>query len=136
MSNINHKDIEKVFKTIDKALQNHCKWHDDLIRMLLCQLPLPESITCTDAHKKCEFGCWLYDEQNTHLLQMPAFKKIEKLHEIMHDGAREMSLNMKSNGKIFEDDYDYFTRNLLNFRDELTGLHERVSATMQQLKQA
>ena len=132
MKKISSKDIEQIYQTIEKALQMHTKWYEDLMRTLLCQLPLPESITDNAAHMKCDFGCWLYSEQNTYLHRIPAFSKIKKLHELMHGGARDMSLNMKENGMILEDDYDYFMRNALNFRNELTGFRDRVLATLEQ----
>ncbi|MCW9030399.1 MAG: CZB domain-containing protein [Gammaproteobacteria bacterium] len=134
MKNISQSDFERIKKTIDKALQMHTEWYDNLIRLLLCQLPLPESITEQDAHKRCDFGCWLYSDNNSHIRQLPSFTKIEKLHEIMHDGARDMSLNMKANGAVLEEDYKYFIRNLSGFRNELTSLRERVAATMGKIK--
>ena len=42
MKNISSKDIEQIYQTIEKALQMHTKWYEDLMRTLLCQLPLPE----------------------------------------------------------------------------------------------
>lgn len=135
MTSVSPKDIEKILKTIEKALHMHTKWYENLMRMLLCQLPLTESIIENDAHKKCDFGCWLYSDENAHIRRVPAFSKIEKLHELMHDGARDMSLNMKANGMVLEEDYDYFVRNAANFRNELTDFRERVSTTLGQIGQ-
>jgi diguanylate cyclase len=130
MSAAASEDIELILETIDKAFQLHKQWHEDLIRTLLCRLPVPPSVTAKDAHNHCEFGGWLYGERNSRLHDLPAFAKIDALHKAMHDAARELYLKMEVNGKVLEEDYDYYIRKLDQFRDELTEFRQRVLATL------
>lgn len=130
MSNVAPEDIEQILETIDKALLMHTRWYEDLMRTLLCRLPVPLSITAKDAHNRCDFGCWLYGERNSRLHVLPAFTKIDALHKTMHDSARELSLKMEANGKAPEEDYDYFLRNVTQFRNELNDFRQRVLATL------
>lgn len=134
MNNLSHEDSKRILETIDNAFLVHTKWFEDLTRMLLCKLPLRDSYVAKDAHKKCEFGCWLYSSKNRRLRDLPAFVKIEELHEKMHDSAKEMCLKMKATGMIREEDYDYFIRNMTAFRNELAEFRQRVSVTMDQVQ--
>lgn len=133
MVGVSPEEIEQILETIDKALLMHNQWYEDLVRILLCKLPMPPSMVAKDAHNQCYFGCWLYGDQNARLHELPAFAKIVELHKDMHDNARELSLKMEANGMVREEEYDSFMRSLSRFRDELTLFRQRVLVTLNQV---
>lgn len=130
MSSVSAEEIEQILGTIEKALQMHTKWYEDLVRRLLCKLPLPDSVVAKNAHQHCDFGCWFYGNINERSHGLPAFAEIGELHKIMHDSARELYLKMKATGMVHEDDYDYFTRNVSRFKGELAEFRQRVLNTL------
>ena len=130
MSGLSTEDLEKIVKVVDEALLNHAKWYDDLLRRLLCHLPLSESMVAKDAHRRCAFGTWFYGMGKDRAKDLPSFKKIGELHELMHNSAREVCAKNLATGYVKEVDYDAFVQDLANFRIELNQFKSRVSKTL------
>ena len=127
MASISSVDIQNINHQIDQALANHRKWHDDLIRRLLCRLPLPDSVMAQAAYRHCEFGTWFYGMGKKQVENLPAFILIGSLHKLMHISAREICQKVKATGYVQEADYDYFFRSLTLFRQELNTLKHKVA---------
>lgn len=130
MKAITTAEFEKILKIVEDALKNHSNWHDDLLRRLLCRMPLPESMVARDAHHHCAFGSWFYGMGKTHVETLPAFKKIGELHKTMHNSAREVCQKVKATGYVPDVDYDLFERDLQHFRNELNSFKNRVVQTL------
>ena len=128
--------MEMILETVDKALEMHTLWYENLVRTLLCNLPLPGSVLAKDAHHKCDFGCWFYSNKNFHFHELPSFTQIGELHKTMHDSARTLCLKKEATGMAPEVDYDAFVTNLVRFRSELNTFRQRVFDTLSNLKQA
>lgn len=133
MINVTVEELEKVVSTIDEALGLHAKWRETLERSLACRLPPPEASMTEDAHLKCAFGHWFYSKGNAHLRNLPAFIKIGKLHQAMHDSARTLCIKSKALGSVSVDDYDLFLGELSTFKEELLSLQRRVSYTLKNI---
>lgn len=133
MSEVSRQDLEKILQVIDKALAMHMQWHEDLIRNIICKLPLPDSVIKVDAHQHCDFGCWFYHQNNAHLRELPSFQEMGNLHQAMHASAREICLKITATGLVTENDYDHFIRNLARFRDCLRDLQDRSRKTLANL---
>lgn len=130
MNGVLAEDVEQILATIEKALKMHTTWYEDLVRRLLCKLPLPDSVIAVNAHQCCDFGCWFYGKMNEQSHNLPAFAEMGESHKVMHDSARDLCLKMKATGMVHEDDYDYFIRNVLRFSGELTAFRQRVLNTL------
>ena len=135
MSSVSAESINQILDVVNVALIAHTKWHEGLIRSLLCRTHMDESYIAKDAHHKCDFGCWFYAQNNSSFYGLPAASKIEESHKIMHDSARDMCLKTKANGITQAEDYDYFIRNLTCFKDELTSFRKRVLDTLESVSQ-
>ena len=130
LSSVSTEEMEQILGTIETALQMHTKWYEDLVRRLLCKLPLPDSMVAINSHQCCDFGRWFYGSINERSHNLPAFAEIGELHKTMHDSARDLCLKMKATGMVHEDDYDYFTRNVSRFKGELAEFRQRVLNTL------
>lgn len=64
MGAVSAEEIKKILVVIDKATQMHSEWYEDLMRRLLCKLPLPESEIGINAYHCCDFGRWFYGRIN------------------------------------------------------------------------
>ena len=131
MNTIATAEFEKILTVVEAALKNHTQWHDDLLRRLLCRMPLPESMVARDAHHHCAFGNWFYGMGKDHVENIPAFKKIGELHRTMHNSAREVCQKVKATGYVSEVDYYLFERDLQHLRNELNSFKNRVVQTLQ-----
>jgi diguanylate cyclase len=131
LSNISHEKIKQILEIIDLALKMHTEWYDRLIRNLICRTLMDESYIAKDAHHKCDFGCWFYNQNDSSFHKLPSAIKIGELHKVMHDSAREISLKMKVNGVVSEADYDYLVRNMALFKEELADFRQRVLDTLE-----
>ena len=131
MQSVSSKEFEKILSIVEEALLNHTKWHDDLVRRLLCRLPLPDSVMAKDACHHCAFGVWFYGMGDAYVGVLPAFKKIGELHMAMHDSAREVCQKIKVTGSAPELDYDTFRNNLLQFRQELDNFKSKIIYTLE-----
>lgn len=130
MSSVSSGELEKILDVVEAALSNHAQWYDDLMRRLLCRLPLPDTMIARDAHRQCAFGTWFYGMGETYVEELPAFKKIGEMHKAMHDNAREVSQIVKANGYATELEYDSFQRRLMQFRNELDNLRGKICRTL------
>ncbi|MES1997716.1 MAG: CZB domain-containing protein [Pseudomonadota bacterium] len=131
MSGVSSKELEKIFAVVDEASLNHTKWHDDLVRRLLCHLPLSESIVAKDAHHLCAFGTWFYGMGKDQVNALLAFKRIGELHQAMHNSAREVCIKSKATGFVPEVDYDAFVQDLALFRNEIVLFKSRIVKTLE-----
>lgn len=84
------KEIDEALSKLEQAIENHRVWYCQLHEGLLCNQPLNENITSPIAHTKCNFGCWYYENASEAIHASPDFRKIETVHKIMHDKAREL----------------------------------------------
>lgn len=133
MISVTSEELDRILATIEEALSLHDKWREGLLRTLVCKLPPTASDIAEDAHQRCDFGNWFYCKGNSHLRNLPAFKKIGELHQAMHQRAREVCLKVKGTGLVAEEDYDQYLGSVSQFREELVGLQHRVSYTLQNI---
>ncbi|MBI5041739.1 MAG: CZB domain-containing protein [Gammaproteobacteria bacterium] len=133
MQSVSSKEFEKILSIVDEALLNHTKWYDDLVRRLLCHLPLPDSVMAKDACHHCAFGVWFYGMGDAYVGKLPAFLRIGELHKAMHDSAREVCQKIKATGSAPEPDYDSFQNNMLQFRQELDSFKRKIVHTLESM---
>lgn len=134
MKNASSAELEKILAVVETALRNHSLWYDDLLRSLLCRMPMPETMVAQDAHHRCAFGVWFYGMGKEQVERLTAFKKIGELHKTMHDSARAVCQKVKATGYVSEVDYDQFVREIQHFRTELNSFRDRVVQTLEDKK--
>lgn len=134
MDSVTPDDILKISKTLDDALLHHRQWYDDVLRCLICHLPLSDDVIAIDAHHRCAFGTWFYGMGNKQVHELPAFKNIAQQHKAMHDCAREICLKFRAMGKIDKVEYDACTHTIEQFREELNSLIQSVFILSQEIK--
>lgn len=134
MASVSPEELEQVLAIIDKAIQMHVQWHQDLVRTMLCKLPLPDSVAAMDAYRHCAFGTWFYNKANARLHALPTFDRIGELHQIMHESARKMCVKVRATGLVAEHGYDDFVQRLGEFRGGLEEFRGRIRLTFRSVK--
>jgi diguanylate cyclase (GGDEF)-like protein len=133
MINVRVQELEAIADTLNRELQVHESWRDQIQRTLVCRLTPSPADLAEDAHCRCEFGKWFYSSQNAALRGLPIFKNIENLHKGMHDEARALCTIIKNNWVITPNEYDPFLRAMQQFRDELHLIRGRVFETLRKI---
>lgn len=133
MINVSVQDLEAILATVDRALEMHAQWREQLQRTLICKLPPREADMADDAHHHCAFGQWFYSPGNAHLRKLPAFKQIEELHETMHAHARELCIRVKGHWAITPKEYDPFIEQMSEFRNALLNMRHKVEETLHKI---
>lgn len=133
MISVTSEELERILATVEEALLLHDEWRENLLRSLVCKLPLDARYIAEDAHQRCAFGCWFYSKANAHFRGQSSFRNIGELHKAMHQCAREVCFKIKAVGIAPEEDYDQFLGSVSRFREELIGLQHKVSYTLQNI---
>jgi diguanylate cyclase (GGDEF)-like protein len=133
MINVTAQELETILTTIDKALTMHDDWREQLQRILACKLPPNETDMADDAHRQCAFGSWFYSSSNAHLRDLPSFKKIEEMHQVMHGRARALCIRLKGHWPVTPLEYDPYIDQVARFRAELIQLRQKVFETLHKI---
>jgi len=133
MINVTAQELEAILATIDKALAMHDAWREQIQRTLACRMPPREVDMADDAHQQCAFGHWFYSPSNGHLRNLPSFRKIEEMHQRMHDFGRELCIRLKGHWPITPKEYDPYIEQVSRFRSELLSLRQKVYETVHKI---
>lgn len=126
-STTTHQDSLRVLKDLDTGILNHMTWLKKLHRPLISdESPEPGDLA-EDAHCRCKFGRWYYQNSNhPELREAPVFQKIGELHQAMHEDARIL-LQRKMNGqKIRLEEYERFMDGAISFEWEVQSLQFEI----------
>jgi len=135
--------LQKSLEQLEQALHDHARWHDDLIRSIVCRLPCDPNDLDELAHRHCRFGRWYYEQAPVELREQPAFAAIEAEHKRLHQVAAQMLREAATGTPVSRAGYDdlvagcerlhleldslrHAIAGALRDRDALTGAHGRV----------
>jgi len=144
MHTISRLDIQEMLIHLDRAMDNHQRWYEAIVKVLVCRLSFDPSYAAEDAHRACEFGKWYYSKASLKLRERPGFVALEAEHERMHRMASRLLGEMVDGLPVRIDDYEAFAGSLANLRmqlqtlkrelehvlgdlDPLTGAYNRIS---------
>jgi len=135
--------LRKSLEQLDQAVHDHTRWHDNLIRSIVCHLPCDPNDLDEKAHRQCRFGQWYYEQAPVELWEQPAFAAIEAEHKRLHQVAAHMLREASTGMPVSRDGYDdlvagcerlhleldslrHAIAGSLRDRDALTGAHGRI----------
>jgi diguanylate cyclase len=135
--------LRRSLEQLDQAAHDHARWHDNLIRSIVCRLPCDPNDLDERAHRQCRFGRWYYEQAPVELWEQPAFAAIEAEHKRLHQVAARMLREAITGVPVSRAGYDdlvagrerlqleldslrHAIAGSLRERDALTGAHGRV----------
>ena len=83
-------DVQMAMEEVDRSLQEHHGWLDRIKRASLGGTALSTNDLADDAHRRCCFGRWLYDDSGLCLDVGLAIAPIEEDHMRVHGLARQI----------------------------------------------
>lgn len=114
-------------------MRRHNQWYDAIIRTLICRLPCNPDDMTPDAHRRCQFGRWYYEDASSALRQQPGFAAIEYEHERMHRLASRLLESLRNGNKVGTDDFDAFARTLEGLRMQVLTLRHDLNNALYSL---
>lgn len=125
MLDLSQVEIQALLLQVEQAIVHHERWHRELTRTLLCQLPCDSRDLADDAHRLCRFGQW-YDSDATHALRAnAAFIAAGTEHVRMHQMAARL-LRAWTSESFTPADYDVFAESLDRLRPKLVALEHEL----------
>jgi diguanylate cyclase len=130
MLKISKEEIQATLQQLDQALYNHEQWLAELNRRIICRLPYDDCDVAEDAHRKCRFGLWCYDNPPLALRDHPSFIAMAIEHHRMHQlGARLLFASAHEPSNLPKD-YDNFRNALDRLRLEIDTLKREIEDTL------
>lgn len=117
---------QAALQQLTHAEDTHQKWYRALIRGIVCHLPHDDRDVASDAHRRCRFGRWYYEEAPEELRAHPLFRALEAEHERMHRLTAQLLRASESKFAVPLGAYDAFSSAQESFRGKLTALKSDI----------
>lgn len=117
---------QQIIGELEHGIANHTQWLKNLHRTLLCKLPPNANDLQEDAHCRCNFGHWYYEQTHPWLDKRKIFISIGELHHTMHDRARAILNKTLSGQALDKADYDHFIDKSNKFNDQIRKLQFEI----------
>ena len=122
--------LRKSLEQLDQAVHDHARWHDNLIRSIVCRLPCDPNDLDEKAHRQCRFGQWYYEQAPVELWEQPAFVAIETEHKRLHQVAAHMLREATTGVPGSREDYDELVSGGERLRLELDSLQHAIAGSL------
>jgi len=130
MHKTSKEELQATLQQLDQALYNHEQWHSELTRTIICRLPYDTGDLEEDAHRRCRFGKWCYDNPPQALRDHPAFVALSIEHHRMHQlGARLLLASVHDPSRLPKD-YNSFRNALDRLRLEIDTLKREIEDSL------
>lgn len=120
-------NVLKTLQDLDTGIVHHTNWLKSLHRGLLCEdeSPDPKDLAA-DAHRRCRFGRWYYQEADPKLREEDEFTEIGELHRQMHDWARHLLQKEEGHQGIAAEEFDGFMDRAIGFKQAVRQFQYRI----------
>jgi len=126
MLNISQKILTKIIAQLDSAITYHEAWFKEISQTLVCRTAANAANLAQDAHHKCRFGKWYYNDAHPRLRKNPSFTAIEPLHEHMHQRAAYLLKQQQDGKEIQPSEYGDFSSALKQLRMQISALSSEL----------
>jgi diguanylate cyclase len=106
-------------RELDIAIAYHSDWLRQIHATLITDRPSSPADLDDDAHHRCEFGRWYYGDGMAQHRGESDFAEIERVHQAMHDAARQLLSHRVTGTPIDLAEYERFMDQTIHFRQEV-----------------
>lgn len=122
--------LQQALEELQEATRDHEEWHAGVMRTIVCRVPGDPGDLQDDAHRRCRFGKWYYEQAHQELWAQPAYAAIEVEHTRMHRLAARVLREAAANEPIPRDDYDELVAGSTRLKLELDSLRHEIQAAL------
>lgn len=130
MLNMDPVTLHAARAQLEQAANDHAEWHENLLREIVCGLPLSLNDQAEDAHLKCRFGRWYYERAPAELRGQPAFAAIGSVHERFHRAAARLLRAVAAHTPIVREDFEELLAGYRELRLELDRLRHEIESRL------
>jgi diguanylate cyclase (GGDEF)-like protein len=130
MWQMNPATLQATLEQLEHAAQDHVSWRDDIVRTIVCRLPCEPRELAADAHRRCRFGRWYYDQAPPELRADPVFQSMETEHRRAHAAAQLLLHDAARGAPIGCADYDAMVAVNASLRLELDSLRHEIQSAL------
>lgn len=132
MFELDNGTLQTVLQELEQAAAKNERWHDRIIRTLVCELPCEERELAGDAHRRCSFGRWWAGEASRPVRAHPAFAALDREHRLMHQAAARLLRAACAGARPRTQDYDEFVRRHEAMRQAMAAVRHEVEGALTQ----
>ncbi|MBF0613036.1 MAG: diguanylate cyclase [Magnetococcales bacterium] len=126
ISELSLEEIQTILDALERALRDHNQWLMAWHRSLICKIPPSANELQDNAHRRCNFGKWYYQQAHPVLKNFPVFVQMELVHATMHASAQALLIKSLQEDKLSIDEYDAF----LSYRNEFREMVNKLETTL------
>ena len=130
MLNMDPITLRTTLVQLEHATQDYVEWHSNLLREIVCGLPLDANDLAEDAHFNCLFGRWYYEQAPAELRGTPAFAAVGSEHERLHRIATRVLREVAADEAIVREDFEELLAGCTQLRRELDSLRHEIECTL------
>ncbi|WP_417542697.1 diguanylate cyclase [Methylophaga thalassica] len=127
------QQLRFVIAEIDKAIDSHQQWYQNLLRVLVSRVSPDEKDRLDDAHQQCQFGQWYHTPQADLIQDHPTFISLGVAHENMHKRAKQLIDLVLAKQSIPVELFDAFNDDLEKMRVQFYALRHEFADLVQNL---
>lgn len=124
------RDLLTLLRQLEQASRDHARWHEVLVRTLVCRLTPDPADLEPDGHGRCRFGQWLSGRAPPALREQIAFPIIEREHARLHEVARRLLQLSAAGNAVSARDYDEFAARGHRLRAALDTLRHEIQGAL------
>ena len=130
MLNMDPNTLRIALAQLEHATQDYVEWHANLLREIVCGLPLDLNDLADDAHLNCRFGRWYYQQASAELQATPAFMAVGSEHERLHRIAARVLREVAADEPIVREDFEALLAGCTQLRLGLDALRHEIECTL------
>lgn len=130
MIRLAQNETQAMLMQLERAIYNHTKWYESLVRGLICHLPYERGDVAPNAHRHCRFGQWYYSVEPEKLRVNPGFVAIETEHRNLHRLTAKLLRSAASGAIVSTLEFDSFNNALERLRLEIYTLKHELEDSL------
>ena len=130
MLNMDPITLRTALAQLEQATHDYVEWHSNLLREIVCGLPLDMSDLADGAHFHCPFGRWYYERAPAELWSQPAFAAIGAEHERLHGIAAQLLREVAADEPIVRGEFEELLAGCTRLRLELDSLRREIECAL------
>ncbi|RPI16492.1 MAG: diguanylate cyclase [Lysobacterales bacterium] len=124
------RELLAMLRQLEQASREHGRWHDALVRTLVCRLAPEPTDLAPDGHGRCRFGHWLEERAPAALREQIAYPTIEREHVRLHQVAMRLLQLCAGGAAISTRDYDELAASGHRLRAALDALRHEIQGAL------
>lgn len=127
MLTMDQATLRRALQQLEQAADDHARWHENLLRAIVCGTPFELNDLEEGSHFRCRLGRWYYEQAPADLWGHPAFAAVGTEHESLHRIAAQLLRDLVADAPIVREDFDDLVAVSAQLRRKLEYLRQKIN---------